>query len=1099
MKILRLAGLLAILYLVLDSLPETVTKASSIKVDGESGRYELHSQMELLEDKDHQWDIEKVSQPPLNAQFIESGKGVPSYGYTSAVYWVRFEVHNTTSEENWLLEVPYPPHDAITLYTEENGSFTSNETGDLLPFVERDVEHRNFVYQLSLEEDSSQTFYVRFESEGSMQLPLTLWSEEQFLQKSQHEYLLLGLYYGIGFVMILYNLFLFFSLRLRSYLWYVLFIFSLLFVHFTLNGLAFQYVWPELPWWNHRAIVFFMAVANGTALLFSRSFLNLRLHIPKLDSMFKWFVLFQFFIAVILMVNYQLALNLVMGSTIVLVFAVIGAAFICWKRGYRPARFFLFGWVIFLIGVFVSSLADAGLIPVLFLTKYASQIGSVLEVILFSLALADKFKILQLEKEHAEREAKESQKMAVEHLQWANKMKDDFLASTTHELRTPLNGIIGIAESLKDGAAGEADERLKQNLGLIISSGMRLSHLVNDLLDYSKLKHKDILLKIKPVRVREMVDVIFSLLSSLKRESVQFENNVPVNLPPAKADEDRIQQIFYNLIGNALKFTEKGSISVSAFLKDDKVTIEIADTGKGITPTTMEVLFDDFEQGEGAHKKMGTGIGLSITKHLVELHGGSIRVDSRIGKGSTFSFDMPLYADGTVQKHDEAQPGVNAIEFPVFGTKRMKSEKGTILVADDERVNLQVIVNQLVLNGYEVLMAQNGQQVLEMVKEPGRIDLIILDVMMPKKTGYEVSREIRKSFSLTELPILILTARSDIKDIVTAFESGANDYLMKPCSKEELLARVETLMTLEKVMEQVHEKAEQLSVLNEELSRLNNNLEARVKDRTELLEKKTNELARVEASRRKLLSNISHELGTPMTSLQGYVKAMIDGIVEVNDPHYLNLIYQKVCFLDRIIQDLYDLSRLEARQVSFQWREMTVENVIDYFYDRFELDITSRGVRYEYNVKDVIKKERGATARVVVDLDRLEQVMSNLVFNAIKHTSKGGHVEVRFETQEVKQMPSQESSFSDSALVMSVHDNGQGIREDELPQIFDRFFRGDESRTSKGGNTGLGLAISKEIVEYHKGRIWAKSKTDAGSSFYVALPLQPVKGVVDVG
>ncbi|MDQ0299324.1 signal transduction histidine kinase [Salibacterium salarium] len=1092
-----------LLFLIIQS--NVKTTYAMLQLDEEQTSYDMTHEMELLEDADGILSINDVVASTDN--FAQNKSGIPNFGYTESDYWIHFQLNNTSSLEEWVLEIEYPPHDSITLFEQrEDGSFMQRESGDHLPFEKRDINHRNFAFELDIPKGEINSYYIKIDSQGSMQLPLKLWEEDTFSEKSQTEYIILGIYYGLAAVMILYNLFLFFSLRLRSYIWYVLFIFSLVLTHLTLNGLAFQFLWPESMWWNNRAIVFFIAASQGLALLFVKSFLNTKVHTPKMNKFFSVFAVIQLIILMILMVSYENALNLAIGSSVLLVISVLMTAGLCWKRGYRPARYFFVGWVIFLIGVLISSLADAGIIPITFYTKYASQMGSALEIVLFSLALADKFNVLRTEKERAERKSRESQEEAVKQLKRANSLKDEFLANTSHELRTPLNGIIGIAESMYDAEANRMSPPHKNNLSMIIRSGKRLSHLVNDLLDFSKLKHKDIELERKPVQLNDAVQVVLSISEPfVKNKDVTLINNLPGDLPFVLADENRLQQILYNLIGNAIKFTDVGSITVSAYSITEYVIVKVKDTGVGMTAEDKASMFCEFEQGQAAKNQQqgGTGLGLSITKKLVELHGGDISVESELSKGTTVHVQLPTSTESKAAPSSVNVPlyeEIGGLSVDYTAASVVEAGKGRILIADDEPVNIQVLWNQLTQEGYEVTTAYDGEEVLQRIDAEETFDLIILDVMMPKKSGYEVSQTLREHYTLTELPILILTARNQLEDIVTAFSAGANDYLSKPCYKEELLARVHTLLTLEQVMEEAVEQKENLHDVNEQLASLNKELENRVKDRTTELERKTNELLKMEKSRRHLLSNISHELGTPMTSLQGYVKAMMDGIISSDDANYLSLIYKKVLFIDRLIQDLYDLSKLEARQVSFWWKKISVKQFIYEFLLPFRTEAESHHLwfslenNYDYPAYQEV---------LSVDTDRLEQVITNIIYNAMKHSDgEAAQLQItvtpstiffsheeKYYTKDKDYSKEQYLESDHRNLIIGVHDNGNGIASDSLPFIFDRFFRGESSRTTNDGSTGLGLAISKEIIEYHGGEIWAESVKGKGSSFYIALPL----------
>lgn len=391
-------------------------------------------------------------------------------------------------------------------------------------------------------------------------------------------------------------------------------------------------------------------------------------------------------------------------------------------------------------------------------------------------------------------------------LKLLDKLKDEFLANTSHELRTPLNGIIGIAESLIDGVAGKLPQLVLTNLTMIVTSGRRLANLVNDILDFSKLKQKDIALQLKPLSVRELVEIVLMLSNPLKgKKALELINAIPDNLPPAYADENRVQQILSNLIGNAIKFTESGTITISAQAYADHLTIIILDTGIGIAPDKLESIFGAFEQAEGSTSRDygGTGLGLAVTKKLVNLHGGKIWVESKLGEGSRFIFTLPIAEDEAESIFNNSLTNKLLVADNVTNPTSQEalpspSAEGQykVLIVDDEPVNLQVLVNHLCLKNYAVTVANSGPEALALLEKGFKPDIILLDVMMPKMTGYEVVQKIRETWDLNELPTLLLTAKNQISDLVVGLDAGANDYLTKPVSKDELLARLKTHLNL---------------------------------------------------------------------------------------------------------------------------------------------------------------------------------------------------------------------------------------------------------------------------------------------------------------
>ncbi|HEY9613475.1 response regulator [Allocoleopsis sp.] len=392
-------------------------------------------------------------------------------------------------------------------------------------------------------------------------------------------------------------------------------------------------------------------------------------------------------------------------------------------------------------------------------------------------------------------------------LQRLDQIKDEFLANTSHELRTPLNGIIGITESLLDGAAGELNDRQKANLSMVVSSGMRLANLVNDILDFAKLKNRDITLQRQSVDFRQIAEVVLTVCRPLVAgKSIELNNVIPEDLVAVEGDENRLQQIMYNLVGNALKFTESGSVTVSAIALDSMVEVTISDTGIGILPDKFENIFKSFEQVDASVSREygGTGLGLSITKQLVELHGGTIRVESALGQGSRFIFTLPSSTQTPNRTLDYSRVLARVRENEALPPHTLSptvqsNSQLTILVVDDEPINLQVVANHLSLQNYAIVQATSGIEALKKIDSGLRPDLILLDIMMPKMSGYQVCQKIREQFPASEMPVVMLTAKNQVSNLVAGLDAGANDYLSKPVLKNELLARIKTHINLSKI------------------------------------------------------------------------------------------------------------------------------------------------------------------------------------------------------------------------------------------------------------------------------------------------------------
>ena len=417
------------------------------------------------------------------------------------------------------------------------------------------------------------------------------------------------------------------------------------------------------------------------------------------------------------------------------------------------------------------------------------------------------------QKAELEKERAQMQEEQLGRLQQLDKLKDEFLANTSHELRTPLNGIIGITESLVDDLDRYSAGDIRRNLSMVVASGRRLSSLVNDLLDFSKLRNQSLTLQLKSIDLRALVDVVMNNMGPLVgRKDIALRNEIPQDLPMIMADENRLLQILFNLVGNGVKFTERGYVSVHADVEGERVRISVTDTGIGIPKEKQGSIFTLFEQGDGdtARQYGGTGLGLTITKQLVELHGDKIKLESEVGMGSTFHFTVAVA--GPVEEnilpispavfiHSEDSHYSNTQVEDVSGTEIQTSnglpeDAVRILIVDDEPVNLQVLINHLSAANYSIQVATNGEEALELLNRDNTYDLVLLDIMMPKMSGYEVCRRIREKYLPSELPIIMVTAKNQVMDLVEGLSYGANDYLSKPFSKNEFMARVKTHLRL---------------------------------------------------------------------------------------------------------------------------------------------------------------------------------------------------------------------------------------------------------------------------------------------------------------
>ena len=397
-------------------------------------------------------------------------------------------------------------------------------------------------------------------------------------------------------------------------------------------------------------------------------------------------------------------------------------------------------------------------------------------------------------------------------LQKEMKQKDDFLANTSHELRNPLHGIINITQSILRNRTNYLDQKIQDDLALQLTIGHHMSQTLGDLLDITRLKEHRIQLQQRNLDIKTVSEAVMDMLRVLiENKSIQMKVDISDDFPAVFADKDRLIQILFNLLHNAVKYTERGEITVTADVKDKMAHIHVTDTGIGLNEKLLPSIFEPYEQGDSSITAIGggLGLGLSICKQLVELHGGKLQVISNPNKGSKFTFTLPLADEALKVKaaaisspsnNDKIVvkpiPNVMRAVLNTFKDKNLSPNKASILAVDDDPVNLRVLTNILSDDHYNIEAVTSAEDALKTL-ETKEWDLVISDVMMPGMSGYELTKQIREKFPISELPILLLTARGNTEDIYTGFLSGANDYVTKPVDAVELNARVHALTNVQ--------------------------------------------------------------------------------------------------------------------------------------------------------------------------------------------------------------------------------------------------------------------------------------------------------------
>ena len=417
-------------------------------------------------------------------------------------------------------------------------------------------------------------------------------------------------------------------------------------------------------------------------------------------------------------------------------------------------------------------------------------------------------------------------KLAMEEAKNANQAKSIFLARMSHELRTPLNAILGFANILKKSMNANIQE--KENLNIIKKSGEHLLNIINEILELSKIEAGKIEINPKNFDFFELIKEIEDIFAfRCEAKNLKFEINLSNDLPNfIKTDEQRLRQILINLLGNALKFTNEGQISLYIYNLNNKLFFEVKDTGIGIDITNQEKIFKPFEQVKlNNYTQQGTGLGLAITKELISLLGGTIYVKSQINKGSEFYFSI------NYEKVNMAELTLKSQAKEIIGIKKFQDEK-TILVVDDIKENRDLIVQLLAFYGFKTLQANSGLLALKLF-EKEKIDLIFMDILMEDLDGLETMKIIRKKQNNSNIPIIALSANVFEEDIKQAIKAGANDFLPKPVEEKDILSMLKKYLNIEFEYEEKEEKNEVsqevknlskefLTKLNEQVLLMNN-------------------------------------------------------------------------------------------------------------------------------------------------------------------------------------------------------------------------------------------------------------------------------------
>ncbi|WP_200345648.1 hybrid sensor histidine kinase/response regulator [Halochromatium glycolicum] len=819
-------------------------KGEALRVVSDQARYSTIGHLELLSDPDGSLTLEAVRSAAYRDDFVPTTGTTPNLGFERSVVWARLRIDNRLEHPaTYYLDLAYPLLDWVSLYIVSSSGVTAYHTGDREPFSARPVAARTFLFPVQLQPSQPVTVYLRVETVGSLNLPLDLLSQNAAFEHLSIETGMLALYYGALLMLVIYNLYHAWRLQDVNAANYAAFILGYIAFQLALNGLSFQFFWPNHPWWANVSLPIFLCVAYLLGVRFSRSILDTATKAPQIHrvlGMLRWPALAG--IPLALFGPYDLALPF----AVALVFTVvlfIAAGFKISLQGYRPARYYSLAWTVFLGSMFIYALTVFGVLPTNFFTTWVTQFGSVWQAVILAFTISDRFYLLEeqrramqtsyaqaLEEANDElnaakaeledrvedrtqeltesntqlREQKEVLRIAERKADAANRAKSEFLANMSHEIRTPMNAIVGFLHLLSESRL-EAVQR--DYVDKAERAARALMHLIRDLLDFSKIDVGRLELEAAPFDVGELVTEARDLIALAAREKgleLRTEQR-GVEGCWVVGDQARLRQVLVNLLHNAVKFTPSGEVCLEVACEpgeegaeegaeESRVRLEmtVRDTGIGIAEEQRKGLFRPFTQADASITRRfgGTGLGLSISQRLVQQMGGEIALESQLGVGSRFSFSLSL---------PMASPQAGNGQGPVerVGDERLASERPLqgmrVLVVEDQPLNQEVIAALLQRGGAQPLIVSSGIEALARLRAREAVDVVLMDLQMPQMDGYETAERIRSIPGYAQLPIIAVTAHAGASERKRCLEAGFHGHLAKPVDHRQLLRALQRL------------------------------------------------------------------------------------------------------------------------------------------------------------------------------------------------------------------------------------------------------------------------------------------------------------------
>jgi len=788
-------------------------------IDEHTRHLKITDHLSYLQDKSHQLSINDVSMPPIAEKFQQLNQHVANLGFSNDTFWfkfrLRYQPRNVFVLKEWYLEIGYPLLDEVILYYPIGDyDYIVKKSGRKMWKSPADVHYKHPIFRLYTKPFQDYEIFIKIRSTSTIQAPLKLWSPGSFSHNVARENFLWGIFFGIMFVMAVYNAFIYLVVNDRSYLYYVLYILSFLCLFSSFKVSGFLQMPVAFSWWGHGSIPFFISFAGFWMTRFSKHYLKTDEYSPFRGFVLDCVMIGNLLIAFIsFIISYAIAVKLATFYILINAVVLLMSAIICYSNNGEQARYYLIAWAALLSGIIMYCLKTFGIFPSNLITTYSLPIGATLEVILLSIGLAHRINTDRRDKIFAQKEALKAKSLSLvaqektnQELKKAGMIKSNIISNISNEVRTPLHAMMGMANLLKKSDLSKAQKRFVHEL---IHAGEGLFQVTNDLVDYARLETNRLKLHNTAFDLQKYINETCKLFESVaKKKNIRLERMLDNKLPEVvSGDISRIRQILSNLLENAFKYTEQGeiivevhnwneqmntahSLSIRPLSTDDcLIYFSVKDTGIGIDSETQEELFNLFTK-KGIEKignQTGFGLGLSICKRLIQLMNGTIWVKSKPGKGSAFHFVISLKRADAIQletiRKRKKKKLIKPNALPVM----------KILLAEDNPHNQLVIKMMFENSPFTLDIVENGKQaVLNFTNN--NYDLIIMDILMPLMNGIEAIsqiREIEKQKNLPQIPILVVTADARPSTYKACKQAGCSDFMNKPIlDQEQFLERI---------------------------------------------------------------------------------------------------------------------------------------------------------------------------------------------------------------------------------------------------------------------------------------------------------------------